>query len=424
MNKHHKIILVHPDKQHSFRTATALLNEDCLEKYITTVYNKPGSWTGLCTKLIRGAFKTKLQAHRSPDLPDEKVRQFTEFLSLILLVLARVDKSKKIYSVLKIYRDTVFNKKVARYCKKNCIDVVISFDVLSAQLYEELDRLGVRIVKILDMSAPYFPYMYNVFKQESQQCSVSQLNKVLETRLFDYWHSQAEKEVVAADGFLAASDFTKKSLIESGVDANKVYKCTYGAELSFLEAPRPMRSENDRFHCIYVGNITEQKGCRYLLETIKAAENENITFSLAGAYSLDNPIVKECYQRANFLGYLSKPDLIKHLCNSQVMIFPSLSDGFGFAVLEAMSCGVVPICSANAGVSDLIKHNETGFVVDAMDSNAIYAHLMKLYSDPELLHQMSDAARKSLTGVTWDNYYQDVIRSLSDVLEKQASKST
>ena len=153
MNEPYKIVLAHPDKQHSFKTAKALIEIGVLDRYITTVYDMPGSLTHFLTKLLKGSFRKKLKAHRSDEIPNAKVKQFCEFWSLLLFLLVRIDKSQKLYSKLKIYRDKVFNKKVAKYCKKNDVSAVISFDVVSAQLYNHLENTG--IVKILDMSAPH-----------------------------------------------------------------------------------------------------------------------------------------------------------------------------------------------------------------------------------------------------------------------------
>ena len=54
MENKKKVILVHPDKQHSFQTAAVLLDMGVLDKYITTVYDKPGSLTHFVTKVTKG----------------------------------------------------------------------------------------------------------------------------------------------------------------------------------------------------------------------------------------------------------------------------------------------------------------------------------------------------------------------------------
>ena len=96
------------------------------------------------------------------------------------------------------------------------------------------------------------------------------------------------------------------------------------------------------------------------------------------------------------------------LLSSDVMIFPSLADGFGFAVLEAMACGVVPICSRNAGISDIIENGKNGFVVDAANANAIFEKMLLLKKDCTLLHKLSKNAVESAAQMCWINYYASI----------------
>ena len=416
MTEEVKVVLVHPDKQHSFKTATALLNMDVLDRYITTVYDKPGSLTRLCAKLVKGNFKKKLQAHRSSEIPDEKIVQFSEFLSLLLFVLVRLDKRGNLYSKLKIYRDTVFNKKVARYCKKNNIDAVVSFDVLSAQLYECLNGLGIK--KIIDMSAPYFPEMYSIFERETEKYAASSLQKTLQSPMVKYWKKQNAYEASKADAFLVASEFTKQTLVVNGVEESKIFKCVYGLDHTLFNAQDRTAKPFEPLNCIYVGNVTEQKGYRYLVEAIEQIElvsAKMVNFIVAGAYNAQDDLIAKMKEKVTFTGYLMQNDLKKILLDSHVIVFPSLADGFGLSVLEAMACGVVPICSKNAGVSDLIEDGKNGFTVNAADSKAIYEKLIFLEQNRELLSEMSRNAVVSAQRMVWENYYNDVKRAINTV---------
>ncbi len=414
MEKLKKVVLVHPDKQHSFKTAAALLDMGVLDKYITTVYDKPGSLTHLITKLTKGTFKKKLQAHRSEDIPDAEVKLYTQFLSLLLLILVRLDKSKRFYSKVKVFRDTRFNKKVAKYCKKHGITTVVSFDVVSAQLYDALGDY--KITKVLDMSAPHFDYMCKIFEGEVAKYPDSSVKGLLDSPMFHYWRSQSKKEIAVADAFLVASDFTKKSLVDSGADASKIHKCVYGLNHGLFNADDRTENTTDTLRCVYVGSITEQKGCRYLFETarrIKADGKYPIEFTVVGGYDPSNPLIECAKDYCRFTGYVLPDRLKQILLESDVFIFPSLADGFGFSVLEAMACGVVPISSRNAGVSDLVEDGKSGFVIDPMDVDAMQALLAKLYDNRALLSQMSRAASESTKNIIWDNYFADICAAFS-----------
>lgn len=416
MNDNISVVLAHPDKQHSFKTAKALIDAGALKYYITTVYDKPKSLTHLFTKLTKGSFRKKLQAHRTNEIPDSQVKQYTELLSLFLFVLVRIDKSKKLYSKVKIFRDKVFNKKVARFCKKNKIDAVVSYDVVSAQLYKYLD--GSEIIKILDMSAPYFSYMCSIFEKEAEKFPSSDLCKTLKAPLFEYWKKQSEEEIKAADVFLVASDFTKNSLILHGVSEEKIFKCVYGINHDFFNAQHRLAKTSDTLRCVYVGNVTEQKGCRYLFEAIKKikAEGLDADFTIVGAYNPADPLVAEVTGYCNFTGHILPDKLKTILLNSDVIIFPSLADGFGLSVTEAMACGVLPVVSKNAGVSDIIEDGKNGYLIDAMSSNSIYKILKELTSRLDISEPMRSLCIKTAETILWKNYNEDIKNMVDTVL--------
>lgn len=419
MDTNKKIVVAHPDKQHSFKTAVAVSEMCALDKYITTVYDKPGSLTHFIAKFTKGDFKKKLQAHRTAEIPDNKVKQFSELLSLLLLILVRIDKNRRFYSKVKAFRDKAFNKKVAKYCKKNEIDAIISYDVVSAQLYDALGDY--KIIKVLDMSAPHFDYMCKIFENEVEKHSDSSLNTLLVSPMFRYWREQSKKEIVCADAFLVASDFTKKSLIESGADGDKIFKCVYGLNHTFFNTDDRKENQSNLLRCVYVGSVTEQKGCRYLFEAIKQIKSNNdlqVEFTVVGGYDPSNPLIKSVESYCNFVGYVLPNELKSILLQSDVFIFPSLADGFGFSVLEAMACGVVPICSKNAGVSDLIEDGLSGFVIDATDSDNICSKIVDLVSDNTFILDLRSKAQRKAQNCTWENYNLQMNGIINNFFEK------
>lgn len=423
MEHTNKIIVVHPDKQHSFMTAAAVQRLGALHTYITTVYDKKGSLTHLLAALMRGSFQKKLRAHRSDLLRDCDVTQYTELMSLFLLLLVRIDKKKRLYPTMKRLRDQRFNKKVAAYCEKHAIDAMISFDTLSAAAYRTMDRRRLKTKKILDMSAPYFPYMMDIFEKERKASGgKTRLHALLTSPLFRYWAEQSREELMRADAFLVASEFTRKSLLESGAEDGAIHSCVYGLHADvFSDDARPKR-KGGNLRCIYVGNVTEQKGCRYLFEAIRKARHLPMEYTIVGAYDPSDPILSEGGEHCTFTGHILPPLLKEKLSESDVMIFPSLADGFGFAVLEAMACGVVPICSRNAGVSSVIEEGVSGFLVDAMSTEQLYERLCYISEHRDILKTMSKNASARAKSMTWESYDNDVQRAVTAILNGAEAK--
>lgn len=85
-----KIVVIHPGKQHSFQLATALEKKRILWKYITSVYDKPNSFTRFLLGRVKGDLKKKIATRKCPNIPDNKVLQFDELLVTATLFFNRI----------------------------------------------------------------------------------------------------------------------------------------------------------------------------------------------------------------------------------------------------------------------------------------------------------------------------------------------
>jgi len=100
-----------------------------------------------------------------------------------------------------------------------------------------------------------------------------------------------------------------------------------------------------------------------------------------------------------------------------VFCLPSIDDGFGMVVLEALACGKPVIATKNVGASELLIDNETGYVVNNRDSMAIAKTIDRLYRDKNLLNKMSDNALKYYTGyqLSKDNFENSISRLYENI---------
>jgi alpha-maltose-1-phosphate synthase len=93
------------------------------------------------------------------------------------------------------------------------------------------------------------------------------------------------------------------------------------------------------------------------------------------------------------------------MSTSHVMVLPSIEDGWGLVMGQAMACGCPVISSDHTGGPDLYSHGVEGFIVPIRSADAIAQSLQQLADDPHLRQSMSEAALrrvKSLGG--WEDY--------------------
>jgi alpha-maltose-1-phosphate synthase len=99
-----------------------------------------------------------------------------------------------------------------------------------------------------------------------------------------------------------------------------------------------------------------------------------------------------------------------------VLVFPSLFEGFGLVIGEALSQGLPVITTANTGGPDILRDGQDGFIVPIRDSEAIAQRLLQLHEDRQLLKQMSDSARQRAAQLHWQSYKDGTIAAVRDKL--------
>jgi glycosyltransferase involved in cell wall biosynthesis len=152
---------------------------------------------------------------------------------------------------------------------------------------------------------------------------------------------------------------------------------------------------------LYAGRISIEKNLK-LLEKLKLPQGENQVFIGDGPYV---PELKRRLPKAHFTGFLTGKDLQKAYANGDIFVFPSKTDTFGNAVLEAMSSGLPVVVTDVLGPKDFVKHSETGFIA-RNDEEFIEFHRL-LLEDDELRARMGRNAREYALTCNWDSIFEN-----------------
>lgn len=217
--------------------------------------------------------------------------------------------------------------------------------------------------------------------------------------------AREEQEYAAADVITVPSRFCVRSFIEMGVPPEKLRKIPYGVELShFRKVADP---PTDRFEVLFVGQVSFRKGVPYLLEAFKSLQHPRKRLRIVGAMQQEMKVFlrDKHFENVEFVGPVPQPDLIPIMSSSHVMVLPSVEDGLGLVLGQAMACGCPIICSTNTGGEELLSEEQMQFVAPIRSPGAIAELLERLCQDPELQRRISAAALqrvKRLGG--WDQY--------------------
>lgn len=210
-------------------------------------------------------------------------------------------------------------------------------------------------------------------------------------------------EYGAADHIITNSEFARASFIAHGISPAKVTAVRYAVDASEIGVAPPRRDHLVP-RVLFVGGVTLRKGIPYLLDAFRRVESPATLRLVGQPHPALIARLGGLPPRVEIGGVRNGAALDREYAAADVFVLPSVEDGFGLVVLEAMLAGLPVIVSDHAGASEAVRDGIDGFVVPARDSDALAARLGLLLSDADLRERMGAAARASAITRTWDDY--------------------
>lgn len=397
-----KVLVAHPQQQHSYMLARALLAGGHDVTYMTTVYGCPGSLTRLATCFLGGNDRSKAEGRYMADFPDERVIQRYEALGLLSLLLLRVDKSKRFYRALNRWIDRRFGMKAAKIAKQGSFDAVVCYNEHALSAFRELNRTAPGIARVLDVSASMKPYHAEAFLKDIEANPWLPVSRKRE--FIDYFIDglgDSFDEVEVSDWFLSPSAHVDESLRFCGASANSILRCPYG---SYFDTEEDDYAVHDPVRFVYCGRASMPKGIHHLLRAADGLEPGSFELTVIGAYSNDDDFFSSYLGKYEFTGNVLKSRVKEIMVEQDVMVFPSLSDGMSLACLEALACGLPLLTTSSTGASDFVTEGMNGFVVSPGDEAVLSERMQWFIEHPRELVAMKNAAAESALEITWEAY--------------------
>ncbi|HDM8158350.1 glycosyltransferase family 4 protein [Vibrio harveyi] len=399
-----KVVISHPAQQHSYALARAMEYGQIDYKYVTTVYAKKNNMTKIFSMILSGDAKRRAISRKDDGISDDNVIQFCEFSSLLLLFLQRVDKRKIIYDHVKTHINKRYARKLSRYLKKNNIDKVVTFDQYSHYLIKELNSIDYSLDIILDMSAPSYKYMVDSFNGNINGYSIGK-DEIKCLSISDY-------EIKLANKYLVASEVSLRSVIysNSNISINNIFLCKYGVE----NLRSQIRKTSETLNVCFIGRLNRKKGFDLFNRLAKKfIDYSSLNFWALGSRSTLDIGNDELSQNIDLLGHIPKEDVVSILDECDLLIMPSLADGYGLVVTEALSRGVVVLCSDNVGASSYIVNRYNGYIFESGSFSSLEYYFNKLITfRVEEIDEMKNNALLSVKDESWSSYYKSVLRAI------------
>jgi glycosyltransferase involved in cell wall biosynthesis len=205
---------------------------------------------------------------------------------------------------------------------------------------------------------------------------------------------RVEDEYRLADRIRVSSQWARRSLIRGGVPEGKVVVVPQPIDITRF-VPSKRETPHGRLRLVFVGSITLGKGFQYLLRAMSRIGGRHFSLEMVG--TTGDPWCRALFERLRVgLEVNQAPgDPIGAYQRGELFVLPTLHDGFGLVVAEAMACGLPVITTDACGASEWLVQGESGWVMPRGNEDALVAALDQALTCRGALPSMGLAARRS-----------------------------
>jgi glycosyltransferase involved in cell wall biosynthesis len=392
------ILLSHPTANQNVRQAAlALAETELLEEFWTCVNWREDGFLDrflsfsprLRTELRRRSFPAKLE-------PFVRTFPWREWGRLVWGQLGMGSRENSFFSVDSVYGS--LDRRVARRLSSSQgIKAVYAYDAGALESFRAAKSRGMKC--IYEHPIVYWRKVQQYQREEAELHPewTSTLGALADS---EEKLARKDEELSFADLIIVPSTFSRESLAHAPNLKARVEIVPYGAP---SVSGQDERSSHGKLRVLFVGMLSQAKGLGYLLQAAARLERQ-IELTLVGKRVSSAIPEQAVLDRYRWIPSLSHDELLQEMSRHDVLVFPSLHEGFGLVIAEAMAQGLVVITTPHTAGPDLITDGVDGFLVPIRSAEAIEEKLERLMMDRESLSEMKMAARRKAGALQWESY--------------------
>lgn len=413
------ILVSHPTGNANVRAVLEALDAHrMLDEYVTTIAVSPSSkWL----KALPGSVRKEL-LRRSYSLHSDKIHRIP-FREIGRLGFQKIGFKNFIrpengsFSIDAVYRklDKAVSRRIEKKRFSTKIDAVYSYEDGAYSTFLTAAKLN--IFRIYDLPIGYWRAERDLLGKERDKRPQWAMT-LTGFRDSDDKLQRKDHEIEIAQHIIVASSFTKETLSCYPGVLPPVSVIPYGF-------PQVVNNRTYNFdgrrklRLLFVGGLSQRKGIAQILEAVSALQNR-VELTLVGRKASENcKPLNEALQKYRYISSLSHNDVLDEMRNNDILLFPSLFEGFGLVVTESMSQGTPVITTNRTCGTDLIEHGKNGWIIDPDASNAITNQLKKILENPRIIEKVGNAARETARARPWSQYRKELVEELLKINKKR-----
>ena len=272
---------------------------------------------------------------------------------------------------------TVFDHWCAKVLER--CDLVLGASTSSLATCKAAQRMGATFV--LDRACPDIRVQQDVMAEEARKVGGTF------RRNSPWFIDRQVEEYETADFILSPSDYSRRSFPEH-LRRKVVLAPLYGRS---KVSPRAIKSLGSEFVLGCVGGQPLRKGYYYLLQAWKELALPHAKLKIrTGDAIFRYPLLKQLMSELPNVELISYvPDISKFYAECDAFILPSVDDGFGMALFEAVANGVPSIATRNCGASELLEAERDCLLIDAFSVEQIKVAVLRLFESKDLRDKLT-----------------------------------
>ena len=231
----------------------------------------------------------------------------------------------------------------------------------------------------------------------------------------------------AASLVIVTSETTRRAVAAAGVDPARIRAVLPGCDRLGERRTPPYPAVDGRVRLLFLGSLTPRKGVLALVRAMESVASR-ATLTLLGPADRDRPYaaaVRAAIARSpardhiRVTGALPDAEVAAALASHDLFVLPSLHEGFGIAIAEALAHGLGVISTTAGAIPEVVRDGREAILVPAGDERALRAALVRAVDDPALRASMQTAALARARELP---RWKDTQREFADALRSAAEE--
>lgn len=406
------VILSHPTGNVNVReVADALARAEILEKFYTCIAVFKNTFPYLLSKygplkeFRRRSFPSNLK-------PFTCTRPFLELGRMASQKLGyqnALKHEKGIFCVDKVYSD--LDSLVSKKLKNN--SAVYAYEDGALESFKKARSKG--IICLYDLPTGYWR-AHTKFLEKERIERPEWAMTLTSFKDSDFKLKRKDKELSMADAIFVASNFTKKTLELYPGQLAPIHIVPYG----FPEVYRNRKYVsivNRKLKLLFVGGLSQLKGIANLFEAVNYL-GDRIELTIVGRKVVQGciPLEKEL-KKHNWIPSLPHDQILSLMRTQDVFVFPSLFEGYGLVIAEAMSQGTPVIATTRTCGNDFIKNGKNGWLIEPGDTQELVKKIEHILTHPEIIPQVGKAATATAEESPFSRYGNKMVEIINEILK-------